>query len=166
MWAVLCVAAGFSLSPQPNPNPGPRWEYRAVETSGPPFGSAESERRWVDGLSQLGAAGWELVAIGNRWPSTINSQRADLQPGYFYYRRSVRADTRTRWEYKLIDLGDLLRETLGQSDPTVETKSLDRLGREGAEGWELAAVLQENESSGGKTFGVARRFFFLKRTVR
>jgi hypothetical protein len=139
----------------------PVWEYRSVKgtiTGGlPGFWGPESIRQWIDGLSQFGKEGWEVIAIAyNGEESTVGPDTAAKS---VYYKRAMQSERRLKWEYKLIDLEDLLRPTLEKESP--EAMSVDRIGRESAEGWELAAVM--NHVDGPRSF---RRYFLMKRSVR
>jgi hypothetical protein len=167
MWLMLYVSAGLIVSQAPVP-PGPRatpaWEYKVVEDTGPPFDSEDARDAWADRLAKFSQEGWELTAVASRRARVSLNFVADVEPGYFYFKRAAKPGLRPRWEYKLLDLGDLLQPIpLGrQPDRVTEAKALDRLGRESAESWELAAVFSDRV--GG--FQTHRRYFLLKRTKR
>jgi hypothetical protein len=141
--------------------PAPVWEYRVIKDRNlgglPRFWGPESIRRWIDGLSQLGKEGWELITIA--YDGEESTVGPDTTTKLVYYKRAIQSEGRSKCEYKLIDLEDLLRPTLEKEAP--ESMSLDRIGRESAEGWELAAVM--NHVDGPRSF---RRYFLMKRFMR
>lgn len=163
MWQCSIAFLGTSVLQAPlSPARGPAiaLEYKLIEAGSP--SRATDMAKWTDRISRLGGEGWELVAVADHVEAAINGPVMPGEPRFFYYKRPVVNDARRHWQYKLVDLGDLLLPVLGGLQKGAEANAMDRLKREGTEGWELTAVFNYLQVSRiGPTY---RRYYLLKRT--
>jgi hypothetical protein len=116
MWLAYC--ATFCLCPtQPPESPPtrktnpPQWEYKIIERDEPgsiPRASIDfdtARKNCINELNKLGNAGWEFAAVANGQPPSLGP--VPEEPYYVYFRRATDQARRQKWEYKLVDLGEL-----------------------------------------------------------
>jgi hypothetical protein len=172
MWLAYCATvclwpaqAPESPSTPRKTNP-PQWEYKVIERDQPasiPRPSMDfdaTRKNCVNELNKLGSAGWEFAAVANGQRPSLNGA-PDTEPYYVYFRRATDQARRQKWEYKLVDFGELLKPGWGEVvEASSEKKALEKLADESAEGWQLTTWVNWPTGHSGRQY---RRYALLKR---
>jgi hypothetical protein len=155
MWTVLCLSVALSPAEPPAQPAAPAatLEYKVVPVEWPKPAKDVAARDKA--LNELGADGWELTAVA------VWQQQGGFTgpPAYLdHFKRPVRAAREAKWEYRTLDLPPHGPDRVDPEKVPV------RLGRESADGWELAGVYPEAVAN--NFADQLPRYYCLKRVKR